>query len=160
MVTVPFVRYVLAILTCQIYTVRGDSMTPAFRRGDRLLISRIAYLSGVPNRGDVVIVRNPREPDRRYLKRAVGLPGEEVRLQDGMLYVEGAHMPEPYLGGLPASPGLGDRAWKPGDNEYFVMGDNRAHSTDGRDFGPVKLGLIVGRAWFRCWPLRRWGRIR
>ena len=159
MAAVLFVRPVPVIMTGQIYTIRGDSMTPAFRRGDRLLISRVAYRSGAPNRGDVVVVRDAREPARRYLKRVVGLPGEEVRLQDGLLYVDGVHMAEPYLEGLPASPGLGYRTWELGDDEYFVMGDNRAHSTDSRDFGPLKLGLIVGRAWFRCWPPRRWGRI-
>ena len=104
-------------------------------------------------------MRDSQNPKRRYLKRIVGLPGEEVRLSEGMLLIDGERLAEPYLGGLPASPGLGDQQWKLRDGEYFVLGDNRAHSTDSREFGPVGLGLIVAKAWFRCWPPTRWGTV-
>ena len=143
--------------TGRLYVVRGGSMAPSFQPGELLLVDRAAYRGSSPVRGDVVIACDPRDPSVRHLKRTVGLPGEQVRLAEGMLYVDGVHLPEPYLAGLPASPGLVDQTWKLGDDEYFLMGDNRARSTDSRELGPVPARLIVGRAWFRCWPLSRWG---
>ena len=106
-----------------------------------------------------MIVRDPGAPRRRYLKRVVGLPGEEVRLSEGTLFLDGRHLAEPYLVGLPASVGLGEGVWGLLENQYFVMGDNRAHSTDSRRFGPVGLEQIAGKARFRWWPLSRWGRV-
>ena len=147
----------VTVLSGQLYKVRGHSMQPNFRQGDRLLVSRRAYRRGPPDRGDAVIARDPRDPGQRYLKRVVGLPGEEVRLSEGMLIIDGAPLEEPYLGGLPASPGLGEQGWELEDDEYFVMGDSRAHSTDSREFGPIGRELIVGMAWFRWWPPSRWG---
>ena len=134
-------------------------MTPFFKPGERLLVSRTAYRARMPARGDAVVIRDPRDAGRRYLKRIVGLPGEELRLFEGMLLIDGGYMPEPYLRGLPASLGLSGRVWQLGNKEYFVMGDNRAHSTDSREFGPIDLGLILGRVWFRWWPLSRWGAV-
>ena len=132
-------------------------MRPAFAPGERLLVSTNAYRKVRPSRGDVVVFKDPREPARRSLKRVIGLPEEEVRLSDGMLYIDGEHHFEPYLGGLPATVGLGHRSWSLRRDEYFVMGDNRAHSTDRRLQGPLEAELLVGKAWFRCWPPRRWG---
>ena len=155
----PLGHHIASILTGRLYTVRGNSMTPLFEPGDLLLVGRTAYRREAPARGDAVIVRDPRDPGRRYLKRVVGLPGEEVRLSEGMLFIDGVHLDEPYLGGLPASPGLDERAWRLAENRYFVMGDNRAHSTDSREFGPVGPEHIGGKAWFRWWPPGRWGAI-
>ena len=90
----------------------------------------------------------------------MGLPGEQVRLSEGVVLVDDRELPEPYLGGLPASPGLAEGAWRLGNGEFFVMGDNRGHSTDSREFGPITSGRIIGRAWFRFWPPGRWGRIQ
>ena len=159
MVRISIARLATQIIKGQLYTVKGDSMSPLFEDGERILISRAAYDGAKPDRGDVVIVRDPRTPSVHYLKRIVGLPLEEVRLFDGMLYIDGAHLPEPYLGGLPAYVGLDDRTWKLGERDYFVLGDNRAHSTDSRDFGTIDANFILGKAWFRIWPRQRWGRI-
>ena len=111
------------------------------------------------DRGALVVVCDPRRREERYLKRVVGLPGESISLRDGLLIVDDAHFPEPYLRGLPPSLGLEEGHWELGPGEYFVMGDNRAHSTDSRNFGAVHQRLIVGRAWLRVWPIGRWGRI-
>ena len=134
-------------------------MAPSFQPGDLLIVSRRAYRERPPTRGDLVIVRDAEADGQRYLKRIVGLPSEEVRLEEGMLFIDGAPLVEPYLGGLPASPGLAAGEWQLGAQDYFVMGDSRAHSTDSREFGPVSLQQIFGKAWVRCWPLRRWWRI-
>ena len=142
-----------------LYSVRGTSMAPSFQSGDRLLIGRRVYRRASPGRGEVVVVRDPRDPSEHYLKRVVGLPGEEVRLAEGMLFIDGEQLAEPYLGGLPASPGLGEAAWTLGEDRYFVMGDNRAHSTDSREFGPIAPRDVVGKVRFRLWPLSRSGRV-
>ena len=146
-----------ALLTSRHYVVRGDSMAPTFGPGHLLLVTRVPP-SGL-SRGDLVIVPDPRDPKSRYLKRVVGLPGERIQLLEGLLYVDGEHLAEPYLGGRPASPGLEDRWWGLGESEYFVLGDNRARSTDSRAFGPVDGGLIVGKVWFRYWPFSKRGNV-
>ncbi len=152
------VRRLLAqVLTSIHYAVRGDSMSPGFKSGQMLLVSRRALSWDGPSRGDVVIVRDPRDPRRDFLKRVVGLPGEGVRLRDGMLFIGGEQHPEPYLGDGPATLGLEEKSWTLGDGEYFVMGDNRMRSTDSRTFGPVGRASIRGRAWFRYWPPGAWG---
>ena len=140
----------------RIYRVRGESMTPTLANGDLLNVSRGPTAVA---RGALVVLSGPRDPDRTTIKRVVGLPGEQVRLADGVVLVDGKELDEPYLGGLPGSPGLAQGEWKLGDGECFVMGDNRAHSTDSRDYGPVKLSSATGRAWFRVWPFGRWGRV-
>ena len=127
-------------------------MEPSYRSGDLLLVRPLGRRA--PARGDVVLLRNPREPEARDLKRVVGLPGESVSLADGSLYVDGAHLPEPYLDGLPASLGLERRDWTLEDDEYFVLSDNRARGTDSRHFGPVRRSAIVGKVWCRVWPPR------
>ena len=132
-------------------------MLPAFRPGELLLVSRSAYSDSAPTRQDVVVVGDPRGADRRYLKRVLGMPGEEIALSEGLLYVDGEHLIEPYLEGLPASLGLGESVWRLGNEQYLVLGDRRTRSTDSREFGPVTLDLIYGKAWLRCWPLQKWG---
>ena len=140
----------------RIYTVKGESMLPAVGPGERLLVnSRTAGRR--PARREIVVLRDPAGPSLHSLKRVIGLPGEDVRLSDGILFIGGDHHPEPYLHGLPATVGLDDQSWNLSPDQYFVMGDNRAHSTDSRHHGPLASEFIVGRAWFRCWPLGRWG---
>ena len=87
----------------KLYIVRGDSMEPSFRDGDQLVVNPRAYRRSAPNRGDVAVVCDPRLPARKELKRIVGLAGEEVRLEDGLLHVDGAVLGEPYLAGLPST---------------------------------------------------------
>ncbi len=153
-------RRVRRALDLQLYAVEGVSMRPNFEPGDILLVRRGACESRPPRRGDVVIACDSKDSSRRYLKRIVGLPGEEVSLSEGMLYVDGSHLPEPYLGGLPAYVGLDSSSWRLGEGELFILGDNRAHSTDSRSFGPLAQGQIVGRVLLRFWPLNRFGRVR
>ena len=143
----------------KLYVVRGDSMRPSFREGDLLVVDAREYRHSRPRRGDVAVVRDPRLPAREELKRIVGLAGEEVRLEEGLLHVDGVVLDEPYLGGLPSTPGLEPRRWNLGPDEYFVMGDDRVRSTDSREYGPVTVDLLVGRTRLRCWPPRRWGRV-
>ena len=134
----------------------GRSMLPAIRPGDWLLVSSrgASHLK----RGDVIVHVAIQDGNDKWVKRVVGLPGEEVRLREGGIYINGELLHEPYLGGLPPSLGLDDRAWNVGDRAYFVMGDNRAHSTDSRDYGSVSLASVLGRVVGRIWPPTGWGR--
>ena len=133
------------------YIVRGSSMEPSLFDGDVLLVRRPRR---VPRRGDVVVVNPSGATDSGWqVKRVVGLAGETISFEDGLLYINGLHRPEPYLGGLPADPGIRSRSWLVGTDECMVLGDNRAHSTDSRDWGPIPLARLIGLAVVRLWPL-------
>ena len=135
-------------------------MTPNFLPGDRLLVRQTPRRTFSFDRGDVVVVRVGPDGKRRHLKRIIGFPRETVRQSDGLLFVRGRHLDEDYLGGLPAVIGLDDVTWDLGDDEFFLLGDNRAHSTDSRQLGPVGLDDIVGIVRFRYWPLHKLRLIR
>ena len=125
-------------------------MEPSLHDGDLLLVtaSRRAL-----RRGRVVIIDAPRENGPRWqVKRVVGLPGDSLAFKDGLLFINDAPHPEPYLQGLPAYLGLDSASFDVGDRHYFVMGDNRAHSVDGRSFGPIDASLIAGVVVARLWP--------
>ncbi len=153
------VRRVGKAALSHLYGVTGESMRPSIRAGDWLLVRRDAYRRAAPSRGDLVIVRDPRKTTEKYLKRVVGLPGEEVSTRDGELLIDGGRLSEPYLDRLPSSVGLDTKSWRLGRGQYFVVGDNRAHSTDSREFGAVGSRLIVGKATRRVWPPSRWSRV-
>jgi signal peptidase I len=127
--------------------VNGGSMRPTLDPGQRIAV---APLVRPPRRGDLVVLA--RSEDLDVVKRVVGLPGERVRLAAGRLEVDGAPVPEPYLHG---APGAGELDLELGPAEYLVLGDHRAASTDGRDFGPVAADALHGLVRFAYWPPRR-----
>lgn len=130
--------------------VSGGSMRPTLDPGQRIAV---APLVRPPARGDLVVVARPRSTgDLEVVKRVVGLPGERLRLAAGRLEVDGAPVPEPYLASPPTS---GELELELGPAQYLVLGDHRAASTDGRDFGPVGADALVGRVRFAYWPPRR-----
>ena len=132
------------------FRVCGDSMTPRLRSGDPpprypLLLAAPSLFQG---RGS----RRPFPgglPGRFWVKRVIGLPGEFIALADGAVLVDDAPLCEPYRVG-PAHCGSQPSAWLCGDDEYFLMGDNRADSADSRRYGPVRRSAIIGRVWLRC----------
>ena len=139
----------------ELYVVRGHSMSPTFSPGDRLLVSLIQGRSYSFVRGEVVVVREGPDGERRHLKRLIGLPRDSVRQSEGALLINGEPLEEDYLGGLPAVIGLNDYTWNLESGEFFLLGDNRARSTDSRQRGPVGLDDIEGKVRFRYWPLHK-----
>ena len=149
-----------ALVSSARFIVRGDSMLSALADGESVLAASTGRPGYQLRRGDIVVFRNPVLEERIFVKRIVGLPNEELLLDEGLVYIDGELLEETYLAGEPTE-SLGiHREWWMGSEEYFVMGDNRGDSQDdSRAFGPVKRGLMLGRVWFRCWPPQAWGRI-
>ena len=139
----------------ELYVVRGHSMSPTFSEGDRLLVSRFRGRSFSFVRGELVVVRDGPDAERRHLKRLIGLPRESVRQSEGVLLINDQPLVEDYLGGLPAVIGLDDHTWNLESDQLFLLGDNRAHSTDSRKRGPFGLDDIEGKVRFRYWPLHK-----
>jgi signal peptidase I len=132
-------------------------MQPNFHTGQFLIVSRVNYLLGEPQRGDIVVFQYPLNPQEDYIKRVIGLPGETVEIRETLVYVNGALLDEPYINEPCTPTHCADRVWELTTDEYFVMGDNRNHSSDSRAFGAVPQRLIIGEALIRYWPPQDWG---
>jgi len=142
----------LHIFVLQVSVVRGHSMQPCLVDGDRLVVDRLSYAFADVSRFDVVVLRNPRDTSVDYVKRIVGLPGDDVRLQRGKLYVNGERMDESFG---PISDRDTTRTYHIPKGRFFVLGDNRPVSSDSREFGLVDAKLLKGRVRLRFWPLDR-----
>ncbi len=145
--------YTLVNLSTARFVVEGSSMEPTFFTDQFVIVSRLAYIVGDPERGDVVVFHYDQTNQRDFIKRVVGLPGEHVESIGGRIYVNGQLLEEPYID---AFCNCRDKEWYLGDEEYFVLGDNRNSSQDSFDFGPIKREQIIGRAWVRYWPPEAW----
>ena len=150
--------YAFVNLVTARYVVDGHSMLPNFNTDQFIIVSRLSYILGEPRRGDVVVFHYPLQPDRDFIKRVIGLPGETVTIQDGRVYIDGHLLEEPYIENFCRGKSC-DGEWQIGPDEYFVLGDNRGASKDSQDFGPVARKYIVGRAFVRYWPPQDWGLI-
>lgn len=154
------VIYTLVNLASARFIVDGPSMQPNFETGQFVLVSRVNYLVSEPQRGDVVVFKYPGNPQEDYIKRVIGTPGDTVEIRDALVYVNGVQLDEPYINEPCLPSRCPDNVWELGADEFFVMGDNRNHSSDSRAFGPVKRDLIIGEALVRYWPPQDWGIIR
>ena len=134
----------------------GSSMEANLHNGERLIVVKAAYWFGEPQRGDIIIFTHPDDPQRTLVKRVIGLPGEQIEIQDGVVYIDGSPLDEPYIQGT-TSP-LPKTAVPKG--YYFVMGDNRQASSDSRSWGLLPEGNIIGRVWLLYWPLSDWHLVR
>ncbi|HEY3704272.1 MAG TPA: signal peptidase I [Terracidiphilus sp.] len=133
--------------------VEGTSMLPRLEDRDRLFINKFVYHFESIHRGDVVVFHYPRDPEKSYIKRVIAVPGDRLRIDRGEVYLNGKHMPEPYV-----PDEFRDMKSMPEtvipDEEYFMMGDHRSISSDSREFGPVDRDLIYGKAVFVYWPTK------
>jgi signal peptidase I len=146
--------YALVNLATARFIVEGVSMEPNFQTGQYLIVSRVNYLFGSPARGDIVVFHYPRNPDEDYIKRLIGLPGDVVEIRDAQVYINGELLDEPYINEACQPARCRDERWELASDEYFVMGDNRNHSSDSRVFDAVNERYIVGEALVRYWPLQ------
>src|SRR3990172_11342770 len=157
---------IVYLFIMQPHQVNGNSMMPNFKDGEYLMTDKISYLRGQPKRGDVIVFHSPPEANCPsgtncdFIKRVIGLPGETVEIRDSSIYIDGQKLDKPYLpadtvtiSGQFTSTGLLTIP----QNQYFVMGDNRSHSSDSRAWGFITKEEIVGKAFFRYFPFSRLG---
>lgn len=136
--------------------VRGSSMAPRIHDGDRILIDHFSYLWGNVRRGDIVVLKYPLDPTVDYIKRVIGLPGDEVVVDVDGVYVNGTRIQEPYVAEQDPFSRVQMQV-KPA--HFFVLGDNRPRSCDSREFGLVPQDYIRGKVEVRVWPPSRMGAI-
>lgn len=162
MVVVIAVTFILVEFVGQRTEVNGRSMEDTLHDGDNLIVDKISYLFGDPERFDIVIfpyVENGTSEEVYYIKRVIALPGEKVQIVNGMIYINGELLSERYgKGNSPIlNAGIAEREIVLKEDEYFVLGDNRNDSTDSREIGPVTRDEFIGRAWLRIWPFSDFG---
>jgi signal peptidase I len=146
-------------LTIQDFAVDGQSMENTFQNGERVLVDKLAYKFNAPQRGDVIIFHPPIPSTSPFIKRVIGLPGERVEIENGIVTVvkpDGSMiiLNEPYIR---ASPNYDYTSGVIPPNEYFVLGDNRNDSEDSHFGWFVSRNEIIGKAWLCIWPLSKWG---
>ena len=157
------ITYLVIHFVGQRTQVSGSSMEPKLSNNDNLIVDKITYRFKDPERYDIIVFPFEYEDNTYYIKRIIGLPGETVYIDnEGTIYINDTALDETYGREVIKEPG---RAYEPitlGEDEYFVMGDNRNNSTDSRDpsVGNIKKDRIIGRAWLRIWPFNRFGFIK
>lgn len=139
--------------------VSGSSMENTLSDGDNLIVDKITYRFSDPQRFDIIVFPFRYEDHVYYIKRIIGLPGETVQITDGDIYIDGEILQESYGREVIKDSGLAAEPIALGEDEYFVLGDNRNDSTDSRDpsVGVIHRDEIIGRAWLRIWPLDKFG---
>lgn len=155
-----FIAYLIVTFVGQRTQVSGSSMESTLSDEDHLIVDKISYHFKDPERFDIIVFPFQYDKETYYIKRIIGMPGETVQIDaDGNIYIDGEVLEENYGREVIQNPG---RAIEPvvlGDDEYFVMGDNRNNSSDSRDLavGNIHKNDIIGRAFIRIWPLSKFG---
>lgn len=149
----------IIIFLYQPVRVEGTSMLPMLEDQDRLFINKMTYRVSDIHRGDVVVFLYPRDHEKSYIKRVIALPGDDLKIDHGRVFVNGRRVAEAYV-----PPRYADDRSLPDlvipEREYFLMGDHRSISSDSREFGPVERSLIYGKAAFVYWPVDQLGVVR
>jgi signal peptidase I len=140
----------------QPFVVEGSSMEGSLHNGEYLFIEKVSYKLHQPERGDVIVFKYPRDPNYNYIKRIVALPGETLQIKQGKIYVNGDLLKEDYLGAdqrtvVDSNPDLNYEITLE-DDQFFVLGDNRDHSSDSREWGPLDRRFVVGRSALVLYP--------
>lgn len=136
--------------------VDGFSMRPTLQDGEYILVNKLAYKFSEPMRGDIVVFEFPVNPEEDLIKRIIGLPGDTITVQNGVLTVNGVVVEEPYINAPPAYNGT----WQVSAGELFVLGDNRNDSRDSHQWGLLPIENVIGRAVLIYWPPEEWQVIR
>ena len=168
------VLYLIAVM-CAVYlliayvgqrtVVSGESMVPTLQHQDNLIVDKITYRFSDPERFDIIVFPFKYAEERYYIKRIIGLPGETVQIdEDGIIYIDGEVLEESYGREVIRADKIGLAAEEIllGEDEYFVLGDNRNSSSDSRvpEVGNIKRDDIIGRAWVRIWPFSEFGLLK
>ena len=159
-VLVLIAAFIVRSFVAQPFVVQGRSMEPTFDNQDYLVVDKIEYRIGEPQRGDIIVFKAPEDMTQNYIKRIIGLPGETVKIEKSTISIDGQPLAEGYL---PANAFDSSRdatfflERKLSDNEYLVMGDNRDHSSDSRSWGPLPKANILGRALITVYPFNDFG---
>jgi signal peptidase I len=141
----------------QNFRIEGQSMEPNFHDGQYLLVSKVDYMLGTPQRGDVVVFIAPTNQEKDFIKRVIGLPGETVEIHEGRILINGKELPQNY------TVNTGTYTYGPvsvGPDELFVLGDNRNYSSDSHSWGMLPRKDLIGKAWVSYWPPHQWGVIQ
>jgi signal peptidase I len=152
------------LLLVQPHKVDGSSMYPNFEDKEYILTDKISYRRGTPQRGDVVVFHAPPPFDSDFIKRVIGLPGETVKVENGKVFINDKQLAESYL---PNNYLTSEKSFlRDGvpytipEGYYMVFGDNRSYSSDSREWGPISIKAIVGKAWVRYWPIDKMGLVK
>ena len=155
-VVLSLVIFLLIRQVVQNYRIESHSMEPNFYEGQFILVNKLAYKLGQPDRGEVLVFHNPSDHNEDWIKRIIGLPGDTIEIHDGQVFINGKVLDQPF-GPNPFPEGylFGPQLVEP--NHLFVMGDNRPNSRDSRYVGAIDESLVVGQAWLRVWPMNKFG---
>ena len=149
----------IIIFLYQPVKVEGTSMMPSLEDQERIFVNKFVYRLEPIERGDIVVFRYPRDPSKSYIKRVIGMQGDDIRIDGGQVYVNGKALDETYV----PSEYTDQRSYPDivvPPHCYFVLGDHRSMSNDSRDFGSVNQSFIYGKAVFGYWPMEKMGRVR
>lgn len=142
----------LILFVAQSFLVKGYSMEPTLHNGERVMVEKVSYRFRKPKRGEIVIVKNPLQKEEKYIKRIIGLPGDQIDIREGSLYINGVLLEEDYIAEPIAFWYQKSCEVPPG--HVYVLGDNRNHSDDSRRIGPIPLDHVLGRVAFVYWPFK------
>lgn len=147
---------VIYLFVAQPHKVSGNSMVPNFHNGDYILTDKLTYRFSGPKHGDIIVLKNPRNESQDFIKRIIAIPGDSIKIDDGFVFINNQPIDEKYL---PSNTYTGGENFlregeniKIGSDQYFVLGDNRNHSSDSREWGTITQKQIIGKVFFRYWP--------
>lgn len=152
---------IIYLFVAQFHKVSGNSMFPTYHNGDFLITEKVSLRLGEVNRGDVIVLKNPRDESQDFIKRVIAIPNDTIKIENNSIFVNDTKLLEDYLpDGTPTHAGAfltEGSTVRAGPNQYFVIGDNRNHSSDSREWGGVTKKEIIGKAFFRYWPPQSMG---
>lgn len=146
----------IRMFIAQPFIVSGESMVPSFQDGEYLIVDELSYIIGSPKRGEVIVFRYPNDTKRFFIKRIIGMPNEEIKINNGKITIINKENPDGFMLDEPYISESFDTtiSFRTKDNEYFVLGDNRNRSSDSRVWGTLPSKLIIGRAFIRLLPVK------
>jgi signal peptidase I len=166
-VVVLIIAFGIKYFVVQPFIVDGSSMLPNFENNEYLLVEKISYHFKEPSRGDVIVFHPPGQADENYIKRVIGLPNETVEIKDNKIYIfnsdhpSGVEISEPFIpSDFQTLTEQKDTKYKVGPDEFFVLGDNREHSSDSREWGLLPKGNIIGKSWLNIYPFKDFGLVK